>query len=111
MRTFTRSVTRETTIGDVRLRAGNRIALLFAAANSDERHFDDPEMFSLDQRGGNVGWGHGVHTCVGMQLAKLEMQTLLRAMVDRVDRITVDEPVLLRNNCLQGLESFRASFS
>jgi cytochrome P450 len=111
VRAFTRSVTRETTIGGVRLRGGDRIALVFAAANSDERHFDDPETFSLDQRGSNVGWGHGVHTCVGMQLAKLEMQTMLRAMVDRVDRITVDEPVLLRNNCLQGLESFRASFS
>ncbi|WP_299572282.1 cytochrome P450 [uncultured Williamsia sp.] len=111
VRAFTRSVTTETTVGDVRLRPGDRVALLFAAANSDERHFDDPETFSLLPRGGNVGWGHGVHTCVGMQLAKLEMQTLLHAMVERVERITVSDPVPLRNNCLQGLESFRASFA
>mgnify|MGYP003116252797 CR=1 FL=1 len=111
VRSFTRSVAAHTEFGGIQLRPKDRVAVLFAAANSDERHFHDPERFSLEWRGSNVGWGHGVHTCVGMQLAKLEMQTLLRAMVSRVSSITVSDPELLRNNCLQGFESFRASFS
>ncbi|GAA2059193.1 cytochrome P450 [Williamsia deligens] len=111
VRAFTRSVTRQVTVGDVDLRPGDRVALVFAAANSDERHFDDPDRFSLLRRGPNLGWGHGVHTCVGMQLAKLEMQTLLRAMIPRVATMSVTDPELLRNNCLQGFESFRASFT
>ncbi len=111
VRVFTRSVATHTEIGQVHLRPRDRVAVVFAAANSDERHFDHPERFSLLRRGSNVGWGHGVHTCVGMQLAKLEMQTLLRAMVERVETISVSDPIPLRNNCLQGLESFRASFT
>ena len=110
VRSFTRSVAQHRRIGGVALRPGDRVAVVFAAANSDERQFPDPGEFSLLRHGGNVGWGHGLHTCVGMQLAKLEMQTLLRAMVPRVTTITVSDPERLRNNCLQGLESFRAAF-
>jgi cytochrome P450 len=103
-------VAAHTRIGGVALRPGDRVAVLFAAANTDERQFHHPEEFSLLRNGGNVGWGHGIHTCVGMQLAKLEMQTLLRAMVPRVTTIMVEHGERLRNNCLQGFESFRASF-
>jgi cytochrome P450 len=110
VRSFTRKVAAHTRIGGVALRPGDRVAVLFAAANTDERQFHHPEQFSLLRNGGNVGWGHGIHTCVGMQLAKLEMQTLLRAMVPRVTTITVGHGERLRNNCLQGFESIRASF-
>ncbi|MGZ8179530.1 cytochrome P450 [Williamsia sp. SKLECPSW1] len=111
VRSFTRSVAAPTDIGDVHLRPGDRVAVVFAAANTDERQFHHPDEFSLLRQGGNVGWGHGMHTCVGMQLAKLEMQTLLRAMVPRVESITVGDAERLRNNCLQGFESFRAAFA
>jgi hypothetical protein len=46
-----------------------------------------------------------------MQLAKLEMQTLLHAMIPRVDTISVCEPVPLTNNTLQGFASFTARFN
>lgn len=108
VRGFTRHVARDTEICGVTLRAGERVVLLYAAANSDDRHFDDPDSFSLHRRGSNLGWGHGMHTCVGMQLAKLEMQTLLHALIARVETIEVSDPVPLANNCLQGFESFRA---
>jgi cytochrome P450 len=110
VRGFTRHVATETMVGDTILRRGDRVAVLFAAANSDERHFYEPDQFTLDRRGGNLGWGHGIHTCVGMQLAKLEMATLLRAMIPRVESISVSEPERLMNNCLQGFTSFRAEF-
>lgn len=110
VRSFTRKVAAHTRLSGVAMRPGDRIAVLFAAANTDERHFNHPEQFSLLRQGGNVGWGHGIHTCVGMQLAKLEMQTLLRAMVPRVTTISVGHGRRLRNNCLQGFESFQASF-
>ena len=85
--------------------------MLYAAANMDERHFDEPETFSLHRRGSNLGWGHGMHTCVGMQLSKLEMQTLLQVLITRVSTIEVSDPVPLSNNCLQGFDSFRARFT
>ncbi len=111
VRGFTRTVARDTVVDGVRLPAGERVVLLYAAANMDERRFDDPETFSLQRRGSNLGWGHGMHTCVGMQLSKLEMQTLLHEVLTRVETIEVSDPVPLSNNCLQGFESFRARFT
>lgn len=111
IRGFTRRIARDTVIDGVRLRAGERVVLLYAAANMDERHFDRPETFSLHRRGANLGWGHGIHTCVGMQLSKLEMQTLLQVMISRVEKIEVSDPVPLSNNCLQGFSSFTAKFT
>ncbi|WP_207843741.1 cytochrome P450 [Williamsia soli] len=111
VRGFTRTVARDTEIDGVRLGAGERVVLLYAAANMDERHFDDPQTFSLQRRGSNLGWGHGMHTCVGMQLSKLEMQTLLHEVLTRVETIEVSDPVPLSNNCLQGFESFQARFA
>ncbi|MCZ4551450.1 cytochrome P450 [Gordonia rubripertincta] len=111
VRGFTRTVARDTVVDGVRLPAGERVVLLYAAANMDERRFDNPETFSLQRRGSNLGWGHGMHTCVGMQLSKLEMQTLLHEVLTRVETIEVSDPVPLSNNCLQGFESFRARFT
>ena len=60
--------------------------------------------------GSNLGWGFGTHACVGMHLSKLEMEALLKEMVQRVGTITVSDPQRLINNGLQGLKSFRVTF-
>jgi cytochrome P450 len=105
VRCFTRRVSRDAEIGGVSLRAGDRVALLFGSANMDERHYPDPIRFDLDRPpGGNLGWGNGPHTCIGIHLAKLEMQALLRSLVAHVETIeTVEEPLRIRNNTLQGI--------
>lgn len=110
IRGFTRRVADDTEIGGTHLRAGDRVALLFAAANLDERQFPEPERFDPERpKGAHLGWGNGPHTCVGIHLAKLEMRTLLRAMVPRVQSIEVlGEPTRLRNNTLQGITSLPA---
>ena len=56
------------------------------------------------------GWGNGPHTCVGIHLAKLEMRSLLEAMVPRVGAISAGPPVRLRNNTLQGIARMPAAF-
>jgi cytochrome P450 len=91
--------------------AGARVVLLFAAANLDERRFPDPERFDLHRPSRvQLGWGNGPHTCVGIHLAKLEMQALLNAMVGRVDRVMVGAPERLLNNTLQGIKRLPATF-
>jgi cytochrome P450 len=107
IRGFTRRLSRDAELGGVRMRAGDRVALLFGAANMDERRYPDPERFDLDRPpGGNLGWGHGPHTCVGIHLAKLEMAALLRALVARVETIEIaGPPIRVRNNTLQGIAS------
>ena len=67
--------------------AGTRCGLLFAAANRDPRKWADPDRFDLgrDVRG-QVGWGAGVHMCVGRTLAQLEAEAMFGAMLPRIQR-------------------------
>ena len=67
--------------------AGTRTGLLFAAANRDPRKWPDPDRFDIkrDLRG-QVGWGYGIHSCVGRTLAQLEADALFGALIKRVDR-------------------------
>jgi cytochrome P450 len=67
--------------------AGTRCGLMFAAANRDPRKWDDPERFDIrrDLRG-QLGWGYGIHSCVGRTLAQLEADALLGALIERIDR-------------------------
>ncbi len=111
IRAFTRTVSSDTEVGGVTLRAGDRVALLFGAANLDERQFPDPEAFDIHRPApAHLGWGNGPHTCVGIHLAKLEMRALLRAMVPRVEAIHAGEPERLLNNTLQGITKLPARF-
>ncbi len=107
IRGFTREVSRDAEFSGASLRAGDRVVLLFGAANMDERRYPDPERFDLERPpGGNLGWGNGPHTCVGIHLAKLEMAALLRALVAQVGTIEIAGPVTrIRNNTLQGIGS------
>jgi len=109
IRGFTREVSRDAEVGGVEMRAGDRAVLLVGAANLDERRYSDPQRFDLDRPpGGNLGWGHGPHTCVGIHLAKLEMAALLRALVAQVETIEIlGPPTRIRNNTLQGIGALR----
>lgn len=104
IRGFTRRVSRDAEFAGVALRGGDRVAMLFGAANMDERRYPDPGRFDLDRPpGGHLGWGNGPHTCVGIHLAKLEMAALLRALAARVEAIELlGPPTRIRNNTLQG---------
>jgi 4-methoxybenzoate monooxygenase (O-demethylating) len=67
---------------------GTRCGLMFSAANRDPRKWDAPEKYDIrrDLRG-QVGWGQGIHMCVGKALAQAEADALLGEIVKRVARI------------------------
>jgi cytochrome P450 len=66
---------------------GERCGLMFAAANRDPRKWPGPERFDIrrDLRG-HLGWGYGIHACVGRILALLEADALLGALIQHVER-------------------------
>jgi len=112
IRGFTRSVARPQEIGGVELPEGARVVLLFGAANLDETRFPDPHRFDPARKdAAHMAWGNGPHTCVGIHLAKLEMRSLLEAMVPRVTSVEAGAPVPLRNNTLQGIARMPAEFA
>lgn len=106
VRAFSRFAKSEYQKGEVFVPEGERVVLFFGAANRDERQYDDPDAFRVDRNPrDNLGWGHGDHLCAGMYLARLEMEVMLEALIEQVDKIEVDAPVYGTNQGLFGLES------
>ncbi|WJK41314.1 cytochrome P450 [Solwaraspora sp. WMMA2056] len=86
----TRVTTRAVTVGTERLPAGQFVALSFISGNRDEQHFTDPDRFDLhrDARK-HLGFGHGIHYCLGAPLARAELGIAIEAMLDRFSRFEV----------------------
>ncbi|MBY8856019.1 cytochrome P450 [Nocardia sp. CA2R105] len=102
---FSRVLTDDHEIGGVALPAGARVALLYASANRDERHYPDPTRFDITRRpADHLAFGRGEHVCVGMHLARLEMGVLLERLADRVTRFHIRDSRPLINNGLRGLD-------
>lgn len=82
-------ITRQSVVvNDTPIPVGERVMLLFGAANRDPGTFEDPEEFRLD-RGANrhMAFGHGIHRCVGAPLARLEMRVVLEEVLRRMPAI------------------------
>jgi cytochrome P450 len=86
--------------------AGQRVALLIGSGNRDERHYPDPDAFDIRRPAeDHLGFGHGIHNCPGANLARLEMQAVLKALLKAVRRLTPGQPVRRLNNMSRGLDS------
>jgi cytochrome P450 len=111
IRGFTRHAADNYHVSGTVIPKGSRALILFASANRDERHYENPDAFDVTRNPrDHVGWGHGPHTCAGMHLARLEMEILLAALLRRVSGIKVGKPELLKNNVLQGFKALPAQF-
>jgi cytochrome P450 len=106
IRGFSRYATEDFKFTESTLPKGSYVWLLNAAANLDERHYASPEVFDIERNPvDHLGWGHGAHLCIGKHLAKLEMESMLKALVKHVKRIEVDGVERLVNNGVQGYKS------
>ena len=110
VRWFARVAARDYQIEENVIPEGGRVMLLYGSANRDERHYPDPDRFDVTRNPTDqLGWGNGPHICGGMHLAKLEMEVLLEAMIERVARIEVGSPVIGLNRGLYGFDSLPIS--
>ena len=76
------------------IRAGEGIILDVAPANWDSRQFPNPDRLELQREDGpHVGFGYGRHQCVGQQLARMELQTVLPTLLRRVPTLRLAVPV------------------
>ena len=93
----TRTLIRDAEVAGEGLRAGQRVILLYISANRDEREFPDPDRFDVDRRAErHLGFGHGVHFCIGAHAARLEGIVILQELLARVPDWTVDEAAVER---------------
>jgi len=103
IRGFTRYAAQDFDLDGTVIPKGGRALILFASANRDPDKYPDPDRFDVTRNPrDHVGWGHGSHTCVGMHLARLEMEILLATLIRKVERIETGRPTMAWNNVLQG---------
>ncbi|NJC68474.1 cytochrome P450 [Planosporangium thailandense] len=92
-----RITTEEVELGGVRLPAGSAVLPVLAAANRDPSAFADPNRLDLSRADNpHLGFGAGVHHCLGAQLARMELQEALRGLLRRLPdlRLAVPESAL-----------------
>jgi cytochrome P450 len=94
-------------LGGVELREGDHLLVLYASANRDERQWDKPDVFDVARNAaGQLGFGHGVHSCGGQGLARIEIESLLLALSRRVSKfVLTGEPVRAMNNAIRAFSS------
>ena len=93
-----RTLTRDAELHGVTMREGAKVLLLLGSANRDERVWDRPDVFDIDRVGTthHVGFGHGIHVCLGAALARLEMRVSLEELLARAPGYEIDESGLTR---------------
>jgi cytochrome P450 len=89
VRGLARMATKEAVVGGVTLPEGAHMLLLFASANDDETMFECPREFNLNRANINrqMAFSWGVHRCVGLSLARMELKVAAREIVRRLDTI------------------------
>jgi cytochrome P450 len=89
--TITRVATRDTELGGVSIPAGSAVMPVLGAANRQEDRYPDPDRFDIFRSArAHIGFGHGVHVCLGMHLARLEMRVALNLLFDRLPNLRLD---------------------
>jgi len=107
VQSFFRTTTRTIDVGGVRLGEGEKVLLLFAAANRDPRRWERPDSFDVTRRAtGHMTFGTGIHGCVGQAVARLESEAVFGALAGKVASFEITgKPERRLNNTLRGLDT------
>ncbi len=107
VQTFFRTTTSDVQIEGQIIPKDSKVILFLAAANRDPRCWDDADRFDLDRvTSGHVGFGFGIHQCLGQMVARLEAELVLEAMIPCIAEIRLAGPPMRRlNNTLHALAS------
>lgn len=79
---FPRTATEDVDFGEVQINKGDSVSVSPVASNHDDRRFENPDEFDITRDAyGHLGFGHGIHGCVGQQLARLEIRQAITQML------------------------------
>lgn len=98
---------REAVIGGKTIRTGEGVILLTGSANRDEAAFSEPDRLDIARKGPkHAAFGHGVHQCIGAELARLETSAVIAAAAAQIESITLmgTTPRYRRSTVVRGLE-------
>ena len=107
MTNFFRTTSQATELAGTSLPADAKVMVSFAGANRDPRRWERPDEFDIRRKcSGHLGYGTGVHNCVGQVIARMEGEAVFRALAARVRSWHLTgEPRPRLNNSLRGLDT------
>ncbi|MCF6469866.1 cytochrome P450 [Nonomuraea sp. MG754425] len=110
-----RAALEDVTLDGTPIRAGQTLVISIPAADRDAARFPDPDALNLARdAAGHLGFGHGVHQCLGQQLARIEMRVAYAALLRRFPDLRMavpDEEVPLRTDmAIYGVHSLPVAF-
>ncbi|CAN7330420.1 cytochrome P450 [Arthrobacter sp. LjRoot78] len=99
VQTFFRTTTRDIEVGGALIPEGRKILMFLGSANRDPRRWENPDAFDLNRDpSGHVGFGFGIHQCVGQHIARLEAATILSVLAKRITSIEISGPTRRHHN-------------
>lgn len=111
---FQRTALRDTELGGVTIKKGQRVVMVYRSANFDEDVFDDPFRFNiLRNPNPHVGFGGtGAHYCIGANLARMTIDLMFGAIADRMPDLTsLGTPERLRSGWLNGIKHWSVDYT
>ena len=111
---FRRTATRDVELGGKQIKAGDKILIYYPSANRDEKVFENPNTFDVGRNPNpHLGFGGGgPHFCLGRHQAKLELEQMLRALIERVEKVEITGEVRrLRSNFINGIKEMPVRFT
>jgi cytochrome P450 len=92
-KSFMRTALEDVEVGGQTIEAGTTVVLSYNTANRDPERFTDPHVLDLHrQDGGHLAFGHGIHLCLGHQLARIEMRVAFSALLHRFPTLRLAVP-------------------
>jgi cytochrome P450 len=90
-----RTAMRDADLGGTRIPAGSQLCILYASANDDDAKFPEPRRLDIDRPnvGANLTFGSGIHKCVGIALARMEIKVAAQEFIRRLKDIRLAMPV------------------
>jgi hypothetical protein len=107
VQTFFRTTTRDVEVAGATIPEGSKVLLFLAAANRDPRRWEAPDEVDITrQTSGHVGFGFGIHQCLGQMVARQEAEVMLEALLARAKTLRLaGDPVRRLNNTVHAIES------
>jgi cytochrome P450 len=102
-----RTALQDTEIGGKQIRKGDRVVMWYVSGNRDEDVIERPDEFIIDRARPRIhlSFGFGIHRCVGMRLAELQLRIVWEEILKRFDRIeVVGEPKRVYSSFVRGIE-------
>lgn len=111
---FRRTLTEDTEIRDVSMRAGDKVVMLYGSANRDEEVFENADRFDVGRTPNPhmAFGGGGPHLCLGMHVARIEIDAMFRQILTRIpDLRPAGERHLMASNFIAGVHSMPVQWS